>query len=426
MAVRRKLQSLTLQQHSRLFSSSILNPDSKTPLTSVEKSRAALYLLRAEKNPERILDICRAAALTPESHLDRIAYSEAISKLKKSHYYEGIRGFISESLTRPDFQSERFVSHFIVLYGQSGLVKDAVNLFDKMPEMGIQRNVRSLNSLLFSCILAGEYGEMKRIFSEFPNKYGLEPDLDTYNTVLKGFCESGSSNSAHSILAEMERKRIKPNASTFSIAIAGFYKEEKFSDVEKMMELMKINGAKAGISIYNVKIQSLCKLKKSAEAKKVLDDILAKDMKPNSQTYLHLIYGFCKEENLDEAKSLFTEMINVRRLNPDAECYFTMVYYLSKGQDFETALHICKESMACNWFPNITTMKLLVNGLVSIGKVDEAREIIGTVKEKFSKTADKWADIEEGLPKVEWATLYHVGKHLVGFMIELNSVESFI
>ncbi|KAL0300824.1 UNVERIFIED_CONTAM: Pentatricopeptide repeat-containing protein, mitochondrial [Sesamum radiatum] len=74
MALRSKLRSVALVRH-RLFSTSILSPDSKTPLSSKEKSRAALSLLRFEKNPERILDICRAAALTPESHLDRVAYS---------------------------------------------------------------------------------------------------------------------------------------------------------------------------------------------------------------------------------------------------------------------------------------------------------------------------------------------------------------
>ncbi|KAK4485090.1 hypothetical protein RD792_007698 [Penstemon davidsonii] len=230
MALRSKFRSLSLQRH-RLFSTtSILNPDSKTPLSSKEKSRAALSLIRFEKNPERIIDICRAAALTPESHLDRVACSKAIFKLRESNYFEGIRGFIKESLARPDARSERFVSHFIVLYGQAGLVKDAVKLFDEMPERGIERNVKTLNSLLFSCILAGEYGEMKRVFADFPRKYGLVPKLDTYNTVLKGFCESGSANSAHSVLAEMERKGIKPNAITFATVIKGFYAEEKFSD----------------------------------------------------------------------------------------------------------------------------------------------------------------------------------------------------
>ncbi|KAL7103021.1 hypothetical protein ACP275_08G154400 [Erythranthe tilingii] len=402
MAFRSKIRLLTFQRN-RPFSSSILSPDSKTPLSSKEKSRAALSLLRFEKNPERILDICRAASLTPDSHLDRVAYSMAMSKLKESNYYEGIRGFIKDSLNRPDFRSERSVSHLIVLYGQAGLVKDAINLFDEMPKLGIQTSVKALNSLLFSCAIAGEYGEMKRVFSDFPRKYGLEPDLDTYNTVLKGLSESGSANSAHSILAEMERKGIKPNAATFSVVIAGFYKEEKIGDVEKMIGLMKKHGVQRGIGVYNVMMQSLCKLKRSNEAKALLDEILSKKMKPNCVTYGHLIYGFCKEGKLDVAKSLFEEMVN-RKLKPEAECYFTMVYYLCQGHEFDVALSICKDSMSKGWIPNITTMKSLVNGLVSIEKVDEAKEIIAVMKEKFSRNADKWIEIEEGLAKVVEST----------------------
>lgn len=397
MALRSKLRSLTLQ-HARRFSTSILSPDSKTPLTSKEKSRAALSLLRFEKNPERVLDICRAAALTPDTHLDRVAYSHAINKLKKSHYYEGIRAFINDSLARPDLKSERSISHFIVLYGQAGLVKDAVNLFDEMPHYGIEHNVKSLNALLISCIMAGDYGEMKRIFSDFPGKYSLEPDLDTFNTVLKGFCESGSSNSAYSVLAEMERKAIQPNATTFSVVIAGFYKEEKLTDVEKVAELMKKFGVKHGLGVYNAKIQSLCKLKKSEEAKKLLDEILDKKIKPNPTTYNHLIYGFCKEGKLEDAKNLFKEMVD-RKLKPGTESYFTLAHYLCKGKDYEAALDICKECIAKGWVPNITTMKSLVNGLISLEKVEEAKEIIAMMKEKFSRHNDVWTEIEEGLAK---------------------------
>ncbi|XP_073279307.1 pentatricopeptide repeat-containing protein At1g11630, mitochondrial-like [Primulina huaijiensis] len=397
MALRCNLRSSSLQRFC-LFSTSILNPDSKSLLTSKEKSRSALSLIRFEKNPERILDICRAAALTPESHLDRVAYSRAISSLKQSHYYEGIRSLIKESVTRPDFKSERCVSHFVILYGQAGLIGDAAKLFDEMPQMGVDRSVKTLNSLLFSCILAGEYGEMKRVFSEYPNKYGLAPTLETYNTVLKGFCESGSANSSHSILAEMERKGIKPNGTTFATVIAGFYKEEKFSDVGKMMELMKKHGVANSIGIYNVRIQSLCKLKRSTEAKVLLDTILGRGMKPNRVTYNHLIHGFCVEGKMEIAKSLFKEMID-SELKPDAKCYFTLIYYMCRGQDFESALAICKESMSEGWVPNMSTMKSLVDGLASIEKIDEARWIIGQVKEKFSRNAGAWAEIEENLPK---------------------------
>lgn len=296
-------------------------------------------------------------------------------------------------------KSERHASHFIILYGHGALVDDAIKLFDEMPRTGIERNIKTLNSLLFSCLLAGDYAKMKRIFLVFPKEYGLEPNLETYNTILKGLCNSGSANEAHSILAEMERKGIELNRTTFAIVIAGFYREENFMDVGKMLQLMKRYNMQPGISIYNVRIQSLCKLKRSTEAKAFLDGIISRGMNPNSETYSHLIYGFCREGKLETAKNLYKEMVD-RGLKPGGgECYFTLVYYLCQGGDFEGAYSICKECMSNGWIPNFTSMRSLVDGLVSINKVDDAREIIGEVKKKFSRNAHIWNQIEGRLPK---------------------------
>lgn len=290
------------------------------------------------------------------------------------------------------------MSHCMVLYGESGLLGDAVKVFDKMTELGIRRTAKSLNALLFSCIVANDYGEMKRVFVEFPKRYGIEPDVETYNMVIKGFCESGSSSSVYSVLAEMDRKGCKPNASTFGLWIAGFYKEEKFDDVGKVLEEMRKRNMFPGISTYNIRIQSLCKLRRTNEAKALLNGMFSHGMKPNKNTYYHLIHGFCREGKMEEAKEFYKKMNNAG-FKPDSECYFTLVYFLCKSEDFETALSICKESMAKNWFPCHSTMKLLVNGLASISKVDEALELVAQVKEKFPNSADQWNEIEESLPK---------------------------
>lgn len=376
--------------------SSILNLNSNSPLTSKEKTRAALSLLKVEKNPERILDICRAASLTPESHLDRIAFSVAVSKLTESKYFEGIRSFLEELKARPDFQNERFISHAIILYGQAGMLDQAIGTFDKMDQLGIDRTTKSLNALLFACILAKNYREVSRIFVDFPKTYGIIPNLETYNTVIKAFCESGSASSVYSILAEMDRKGCKPNATSFGHLLAGFYKEEKYEDVGKVLNLMEKHGINPGLSTYNIRIQSLCKLKKSTEAKALLEGMLSKGMKPNAVTYCHLIHGFCKEGDFDEAKRLFKSMA-CRGFKPDSHCYHTLVYFLCQAGDFEAALPICKESMEKEWVPNYTTMKSLVNGLVSVSKVEEAKELVGQIKEKFPTKADLWKETEESL-----------------------------
>ncbi|KVH96924.1 pentatricopeptide repeat-containing protein At1g61870, mitochondrial-like [Cynara cardunculus var. scolymus] len=379
--------------------SSILNPDSTTPLSSKEKSRAALSLLKFEKNPERIIEICRAASLTPESHLDRLAFSIAIKKLTEMNYFEGIRNFIDELLkTRPDLNNDKFISDAIVYYGQAGLLNNAFQLFDKMPQLGAAQNAKSLNALLFSCMLAKKYDEVKRVYLEFPGKYGVKPNLDTYNTVIKSFCESGSASSCYSVTAEMVRKKCKPNAASFGTMIAGFYKEEKFEEVGKVLEMMKKHEVPVGIGTYNIRIQSLCKLKKTEEAKALLDGLLSRGMKPNSVTYSHLIHGYCKEGILDEAKDLFRKMIG-GGFKPDSDCYFTLVHYLCKGGDFKTALEVCKKSIEKDWVPNFSTMKLLVEGLANGSEVNEAKELIGQMKEKFPKNAGIWDEVEENLPK---------------------------
>ncbi|PHT35900.1 Pentatricopeptide repeat-containing protein, mitochondrial [Capsicum baccatum] len=397
-ALRTKLRFITSTHHRRYSAASILKPDSRSPLSGKEKSRAALTLLKSETNPQRIIDICRAASLTPESRLDRIAYSKAITKLKELNHFSSIRSFLHESTTRSDLKSERFVAHFIVLYGQAGLVNEAITAFEGMEEMGIKRTEKTLNSLLFACVLAKDFDEMKRVFVEFPKKYGFVPNLDTYNVVIKGFCESGSSSSVYSILGEMGRNNVKPNAETFGNCITGFYKEEKYEDVGKMLEMMKDFDMVPGISTYNIRIRSLCKLKKSTEAKALLDGILSRGIKANLVTYGNLILGFCREGNLEEAKSMFQKMVN-SGLKPDAECYFTLVYYLCEGRDFEAALKIYKKCLRDGWVPNFSTMKSLVEGLASISKVDDAREVIGQVKEKISRNVEKWDEIEEALPK---------------------------
>lgn len=265
--------------------------------------------------------------------------------------------------------------------------------------LNVARSVKSLNALLFAAIVAKNYKEVTRIYLEFPKIYSIEPNLDTYNLVIKSFCESGSCDSVYSVLAEMDRNSVNPNATTFGTFIGGCYREEKFEEVGKVLNLMEEKyGMRPGLSVYNVRLQSLCKLKRSSEAKALLEGMICSGIKANSVSYSHLIHGFCKEGNLDEAKKLFKMMKN-RGFLPDNHCYFTLVHFLCESGDFESALEICKESMAKGWVPNFTTMKNLVNGLAGVSKVDDAKEIIKQIKEKFAANSDKWDGVEAGLPQ---------------------------
>lgn len=142
------------------------------------------------------------------------------------------------------------------------MTEHAVRTFTEMDKQGLPHSINAFNALLFAFILAEDYKEVRRIFNEFQKTYGIEPNLDTYNRVIKSLCKSGDSSAVNSILSEMDRNSIKPNATSFGLWLAGCYREQKFGDVGKVLQMMETHGIKAGVTIYNVRIMGLCKLKK--------------------------------------------------------------------------------------------------------------------------------------------------------------------
>nr|TKW17194.1 hypothetical protein SEVIR_5G350500v2 [Setaria viridis]TKW17196.1 hypothetical protein SEVIR_5G350500v2 [Setaria viridis] len=276
---------------------SILNPSSpNTPLSSLQKTRLAISLLKSSPPPppDQILSICRAAALSPETHIDRVALSLAASKLSSAP--DTLRDLTSTVLT------PRHAPHAIVLFGQAGLLPDAISTFQSSP------STRSLNALIFACIVSKNHTEAARIFQTFPDAHGVKPNTETFNTIIKSFAESGTIRSFYSVFDEMCKKGVKPDARTFTTALAGFYNEERFDDVAKVIELMKKHGCGETLPVYNVRVRSLCKLGRSGEAKALLNEMVKKGTKPSWVTYNHLVYGFCKEGDLEEAKHLYKEM----------------------------------------------------------------------------------------------------------------------
>ncbi|PWA40109.1 tetratricopeptide-like helical domain-containing protein [Artemisia annua] len=383
-----KLRSLfqTLQ-HFSTTTTPLCNPNSLT-------------LLKTEKNPERILQVCRqSASLTPDSH---IVFSIAISKLAALKEFSTIRAFIHEILkNRPELlRNNKFIAHAIVCYGRCGLLKDAFDLFDQMSELGVAHNVKTLNALLFSCMLVNRFDEVKRVYLTFPLKYGVKMNADIYNTLIKAFGESGRWDLGFRLIDEMVRRRVKPNATTFGTLIAGLYKEERFEEVGKVLELMKEHGFPIGIGMCNTRIQCLCKLKRTDEAKELLNGLLLSGMKANSITYRNLVHGYCKEGKMDKAKDLFEEMVK-NGFKPDSDCYFTLVSIMCKGGEFEEALKVCKQSMEKGWVPSFSTMKMLVVGLAKGLMVQEARELVGQMKERFPENAHMWGEVKEIMSKSE-------------------------
>ncbi|KAG8372101.1 hypothetical protein BUALT_Bualt12G0031500 [Buddleja alternifolia] len=114
-------------------------------------------------------------------------------------------------------------------------VDSAMKLFHEMPEKGIKRDD--------GYCLEGRVDEARKIFNSMPDEAmhlfrqmplkGLEPDVDTYNTVLQGLLEE-----AKDILLKMEQRSCCPNGVTYNVIIRGILKSGEHAEATKFLDVM--------------------------------------------------------------------------------------------------------------------------------------------------------------------------------------------
>jgi len=68
--------------------------------------------------------------------------------------------------------------------------------------------------------------------------------------------------------------------------------------------------------------------------------------------------------------------------DPNALTYYTLISFLLKKGDFDTAYEYYTESMRRNWLLNLDNAKMLIDGLVKNNKVENAREVIEGMKKQ--------------------------------------------
>ncbi|KEH26219.1 putative pentatricopeptide [Medicago truncatula] len=297
-------------------------------------------------------------------------------------------------------KAERFISRAIAFYGQAGMFDQALNAFNFSHEkLNVTPSVKSLNGLLTAAIITYNPHEVTRIYKDFPKMYSIKPNADTYNLVMGYFVDTGSTTSIFSIFVDMSVYRVKPNATTFNKAFLGFLEENKFEEIEKLVYLMENRyGLTPYPMSYSVRIKGLCKLKMFDEARRVIGLKAQTGLKPSVEDFYPLISGVCEAGDVGLARLYFHHMKTDVGI-PRCDSFYFLVDSLCKIGEFEHAFDDAMDMIRVGCVPTLTTMKKLVNGLVCVSKVDDAKKLVEKIKDKFSENGDKWGELEESLPQ---------------------------
>lgn len=347
--------------------------------TTSQPRPSLITLVNDERDPKFITEKFKKACQAEWFRKNIAVYERTVRRLAAAKKFEWIEEILEEQNKYPNMSKEGFVARIINLYGRVGMFENAQKVFDEMPEKNCKRTVLSFNALLNACVNSKKFDLIEGLFKELPGKLSIEPDVASYNTLIKGLCGKGSFTEAVALIDEIENKGLIPDHITFNILLHESYTKGKFEEGEKIWARMVEKNVKRDIRSYNARLLGLATEMKSDEMVNLFDELKVNGIKPDVFTFTAMIKGCVGEGKLDEAITWYKE-IEKNGLRPMKFIFTSLLPAMCKAGDLESAYELCKEIFSKRLLVDGAILQEVVDELVKGSKQDEAEEIVELAK----------------------------------------------
>merc|ERR1719162_1919625 len=154
----------------------------------------------------------------------------------------------------------------------------------------------------------------------------VEPDIVTYSTIVKGFCNSGNLDLALQVLEDMQTEgKLVPDEVMHNSLLDGCTREQRPNDALKLLENMR----KTGVAPSNYTLSTLAKLfgrcRRLNQAFTLIEDLSREyGLNVNIQVYTCLIQACFQNRQAPKAVTLHDKLIK-EGLVPDEMLYSALV-----------------------------------------------------------------------------------------------------
>lgn len=289
----------------------------------------------------------------------------------------------------------------MMLYSSAGMVDQAMRTLDRMLQTKCSNiTEKSLCACLSVQLNNGLFEKTHELFDKMPQRLGVEPGVVSHNLILKTFVNQNRVDLARDWVQKMEKDgKVTPNIDSYNILLGAYWVNKDSNGFDGVLKEMMSKGLDPNVTTYVYRIAKMCKDKECVRAKKLLDEMISKGVNPNSATYNTIVRGFCKVGDFDSAKKVLEGMLADGYAVPSSSAYYALMRGAVKEGEFDLALEMCKEIMRRKWVPPFEAMEGLVNGLLKMSRMEEAKEVIEKMKRKLTGNAvESWAKIEVALP----------------------------
>ncbi|PON52615.1 Pentatricopeptide repeat [Trema orientale] len=162
-------------------------------------------------------------------------------------------------------------------------------LFRQMVNDGIEPDIFSLNSMVKGYVLSLHVNDALRIFHQMGVVYNCMPNSFTYDYLIHGLCAQGRTNNARELCDEMKNKGFIPSGKSYNSLVNALALSGDVEEAVKYLWEMIEQQRSADFITYRTVLDEVCRRGRVEEAMKLLKQFQEKDL-VDGYTYRKLLY----------------------------------------------------------------------------------------------------------------------------------------
>ena len=415
-------------------------------------------------DPFSVLDQLQKNSITPDISIIN-SLLDATSRLKDFKNFNRLCELIcSEEGNSHNFPPPNIVTYNIILKGinMEMIKKDfserrefPTDRIDRLISQIIEKNLApndiTLNTVIDIMVDSGNFELAWKYYDEMEKKYGIEPDIYTYSTLLKSIknyepdskCIDRAFNilkivklskakgikpdeilyncildtcvkynrikQAEAIFQDMKDAKIPPSKITYAIMIKAYGNEYNFDKAYEIFNEMKLSGIQANEIIYGCLLNAAVKSTKIDKALQIYDQILNSDIPMNIVLYSTLIKGYTKTKNFDKAFELYNRLLKDPNVTTNTICYNAILDCCVECGDINMMNKIYEDfkERAINdensAQPDLITYSTVIKGYAKLKNIDKVLDIYNYLRGRDDFELDEvmFNTILDGMQKAE-------------------------
>ncbi|KAI9076147.1 hypothetical protein K1719_041845 [Acacia pycnantha] len=150
-------------------------------------------------------------------------------------------------------------------------------LFKQMVNDGIQPDIFSLNSMIKGYVLSLHVNDALRIFHQMGAVYACKPNSFTYDYLVHGLCAQGRTKNAKEICDEMKTENLIPSSKSYNSLVNALALGGEIEEAVKYLWEMTENQRSADFITYRTVLDEICRQGRVQEAMRLLQQFQEKD-----------------------------------------------------------------------------------------------------------------------------------------------------